>query len=129
MKLSEYKKDSYEFSKSTSDLVRQFAFAGIAIIWIFKFEKPDTHLIPNELFLPLLYLVITLTCDFLQYLLPTLILTIFFRYHENKNAGNTDVDIKASGWLSFPGWLFFIAKIVALSIAYSYIVGYLISKI
>ena len=48
MKFEEYKKDSYEFSKSTSDLVRQFAFAGIAIIWIFKYQKPIDHLIPVD---------------------------------------------------------------------------------
>jgi len=32
-------------------LVRKFAFAGIAIIWIFKIELPNAPLIPHELIL------------------------------------------------------------------------------
>ncbi|MBK9479124.1 MAG: hypothetical protein IPN99_09865, partial [Bacteroidetes bacterium] len=110
MKLEEYKNDSYEFSKQTSVLVRQFAFAGIAIIWIFKYDKPTEHLIPIELFKPLLYFVSTLVFDLLQYLIPTIIFTIFFRYHEKENKGKTGIDIKASGWLSAPGWVCFVLK-------------------
>jgi len=129
MKLEEYKKDSYEFSKATSDLVRQFAFAGIAIIWIFKLDKPEKHLIPQELFRPLLFLVVTLAFDLLQYLFPTIIWSIFFRYHEKKNNGHVEKDVKASTWLSFPGWACFIIKILTLVIAYVFIIKYLISKI
>jgi hypothetical protein len=77
MKLEEYKKDSYEFSKSTSDLVRQFSFAGIAIIWIFKIDKPIDHLIPSPLFKPLLFLVFTLSLDLFQYLIPSIIWALF----------------------------------------------------
>jgi predicted membrane protein len=129
MKLDEYKKDSYEFSKLTSDLVRQFAFAGIAIIWIFKFDKVEQHLIPQELIRPLLFFVATLAFDLFQYLIPTIIWTIFFRYYEKKNKGKTDVNIKASGWLSSPGWVCFILKTITLAIGYFYVVSFLISKI
>jgi hypothetical protein len=129
MKLEEYKKDSYEFSKLTSDLVRQFAFAGIAIIWIFKFDKIEHHLIPPELIIPLLFFVATLAFDLFQFLIPTIIWTIFFRYNEKKNKGVPDVNIKASGWLSFPGWFFFSLKIITLTIGYFKIVLFLISKI
>ena len=129
MKLEEYKKDSYEFSKLTSDLVRQFAFAGIAIIWIFKFDKIEQHLIPPALIKPLLFFVATLAFDLFQYLVPTIIWTIFFRYYEKKNKGKTEVDIKASGWLSSPGWFCFILKIITLAIGYIYIVSFIISKI
>jgi len=129
MKLEKYKEESYEFSKLSSDLVRQFAFAGIAIIWIFKFDKPAEHLIPSELFCPLLFFVATLVFDLLQYLIPTIIFSIFFRYYEKKHKGKTDVDIKASGWLSVPGWICFVLKSVCLSIGFYYIIIFLISKI
>jgi len=35
MKLKEYKADFYELSGKASEINRQIAFAGIAIIWIF----------------------------------------------------------------------------------------------
>ncbi len=128
MKLEEYKKDSYEFSKSTSDLVRQFAFAGIAIIWIFKIEKPVDHLIPAKLFKPLLFLIFTLCFDLLQYLIPSIIWWIFYSYHERKGrSGN--YEIKADGRLSLPGWICYLGKIIMLVIAYILITKYITQKI
>jgi hypothetical protein len=128
MKLEEYKKDSYEFTKSASDLVRQFAFAGIGIIWIFKYEKPIDHLIPVELFKPLLFLIITLALDLLQYLLPSIIWTIFYKYHEKKGRNN-DYELKANKWYSRPGWLFYYGKIITLSVAYILITNFILNKI
>ncbi len=129
MKLEEYKKDSYEFSSLASNLIRQFAFAGIAIIWIFKFDKPTDHLIPTELVVPLIYIVISLVFDLLQYLIPALIWSLFFIYHEKKNGGKTDVDVKASGWYSVPGWICFGAKTILLVIGYLKILSFLINKL
>ncbi len=128
MKLEEYKKDSYEFSKLASDLVRQFAFAGIAIIWIFKYEKPIEHLIPVELFKPLLFLIITLALDLLQYLIPSIIWTIFYKYHENKGR-KSDYELKANKLLSIPGWVFYFGKIIILSLAYIQIIKFILQKI
>lgn len=129
MALDDYKKDSYEFSNLTSNLVRQFSFAGIAIVWLFKFEKVEQHLIPSELIKPLLFFVFTLAFDLLQYLIPTIIWTLFFLYHEKKNGGNTNINIKASRYLSLPGWICFTTKIISLTIGYIYSISYLISKI
>lgn len=128
MKLEEYKKDSYEFSRSASDLVRQFTFAGIAIIWIFKYEKPIDHLIPIQLFRPLLFLIITLCLDFFQYLIPAIIWTLFYRYHEKKRT-NPNSDIKAPSGFSTPGWICFLGKIITLIISYAYITNYIVQKI
>ena len=114
MKLSKYKDDYYEFSGLTSKLVTQFSFAGIAIIWIFKVDQPIQHLIPNELIIPLLCFVITLSLSLLQYLVPTIIWAIFFHYFENKFNGNTEREINAPSWFSIPGWIFFILKIISL---------------
>lgn len=128
MKLEEYKKDSYEFSKSTSDLVRQFAFAGIAIIWIFKYQKPVDHLIPVELFKPLLFLIITLAFDLLQYFVPSIIWTFFYKYHERQGRKN-DYELKANKWLSRPGWLLYYGKIIMLIISYAFITKFIFQKI
>jgi hypothetical protein len=129
MKLERYKEDSYEFSKLTSNIVRQFAFAGIAIIWIFKYDKPVEHLIPQELLYPLLYFVATLSFELFQYLIPTIIWSIFFHYNEWKFKGDTDKDIKASDWFSIPGWLFFTLKNISVIIGYYLLIKYLVCKI
>lgn len=125
MKLEKYRDDSYEFSKQTSELIRQFAFAGIAIIWIFKIDKPGLHLIPQELIYPLLMLVIALIFDLCQYLIPTIIWTIYYRIMERRHHQNTEVDMKASGWWSVPGWICFSFKTLTLINGYYFIIKYL----
>jgi len=42
MNLQDYRDDFYTYSGKASDISRQLAFAGIAIIWIFKKEVPAT---------------------------------------------------------------------------------------
>lgn len=51
MKISDYKSVYEGFSSKLSDLNRQIAFAGIAIIWIFKKTNGETTLINSELIL------------------------------------------------------------------------------
>lgn len=128
MQLKEYKKEAYELSGIASNLIRQFAFAAIAIIWIFKFDKPEQNLLPPELIRPLIFIVVTLVLDLLQYLIPAIIYTIFFLYHERKNKGKTDVEIKASFYYTIPNIVCFIFKIIGLGCGYFYILQFLMSK-
>ena len=73
MKLKDAR-DYYAFaSGKTSDLVRQLAFAGIAVIWIFKSDSPGGVIkLPGELLWPLGLIVIGLVADFLQYVAATI---------------------------------------------------------
>jgi len=128
MKLEGYKQDSKDYSQTASELVRQFAFAGIAIIWLFKFDKPEPHLIPKELIFPLLCFIITLACDLLQNLIPSIIWSLFYRYHEKKKT-DPSLDIKANVGLTYPGWIFYFAKIIVLIVAYIGVIRFLIHKI
>lgn len=41
-----------EASDKSSEINRQLAFAGIAIIWVFKTDSGGRQIVPNELFLP-----------------------------------------------------------------------------
>jgi len=52
MKLSEYKKVSDANTAKTSDITRQLALAGVAIIWIFRVEKNGQFQIENFLIYP-----------------------------------------------------------------------------
>ncbi len=129
MQLKEYKNDSYEFTEKTSNIARQLSLAGIAIIWIFKITKFDKPLIPEELIMPLSLFISSLFFDFIQYLVSSLIWFFFFTFHEYKNGGNTEADIKSSEWLSLPGWVFFILKIIFLIYGYILLFNYLLFKI
>lgn len=129
MKLEQYKKDAYEFQALTSGLVRQLAFAGIALIWIFKIDKPKDHLLPNECYWPLLLFVLVLVFDFLQYFIPSIIWMNFFRYHEKKNKGNVDIDLKAKEIYSVPGYFFYWGKVILLFFGYMLIIKFLICKL
>ena len=129
MKLEQYKKDAYEFQGLASNLVRQLAFAGIGLIWIFKIDKPKDHLLPNECYWPLLLFVVTLAFDFFQYFIPSIIWMKFFRNHEKKNHGKVDFEIKAKEIYSFPGYFFYYGKIFFLIIGYIFIVKYITCKI
>lgn len=126
MKLSEYKKDSYEFSKLTSERVKEYSFAGIAVIWIFKLTNSSEHLIPEQLYIPLFFLILTLGFDFFQVFVPSIIWSLFFFYHEQKNS---DKEIKAKRFYTYPGWIFYIFKIITLLIAYIFLLKYILKFI
>lgn len=129
MKLEQYKKEAHEFQGLASGLVRQLALAGIALIWIFKIDKPIEHLLPNECYWPLLLFILALSFDFLQYFVPSIIWIIFFRHHEKKNNGNVEIELKANEIYSYPGYFFYILKVLLLFLGYILIVKYLLYKL
>lgn len=126
MKLCEYKKDYQWFSGKTSDVVRQLAFAGIAIIWIFKQDGKPLPAIPRELLWPTIFLALSLAADLLQYVSATIIWGSFHCYHEKKNSG--DRDIKASTKLNWPTNILFYTKIFFVVFAYALMILYIFER-
>jgi hypothetical protein len=106
MKLKDYKNDYYEFSGKLSDNTRKLAFAGIAIVWIFKQEKEGTFILPDMLKLAVLMFVITLSFDLLQYI--------------------EDSELTASRYFNWPANFFFWSKVIALVIGYVFILKFLL---
>jgi hypothetical protein len=126
MKLSKVLEDSYGFSAKSSDISRQLSFAGIAIIWIFRKALNGQPSIPNEFHLPLLCFVTALTLDILQYVIATIIWTIFHRYHEkNLMNPNDDPDVTAPPFANWLNWGLFFGKITLVFIAYANLISYL----
>lgn len=80
--LEKYLDDYREYSELLSSSNRQLAFAGIAIIWIFRNGNGITPLIPNQLLLPLMFFALSLFFEILQYLSGTVIWKSFFSYNE-----------------------------------------------
>jgi hypothetical protein len=132
--LKEWLCDFYDATTKISELVRNFGFAAIGIIWIFKNDDLSKNIIPGELVIPLKFIVICLSIDLLQYIWKALNIYISYRIYEYKydkgSITDNDIsDVKFHWYIELFTWLFFIAKIVCLVIAYCHIYQFLISKI
>lgn len=127
MKLKDYIKYYTSASGSVSTVIRQLGLAGIAVIWVFKIESNGQQAIPPELVKSGAFIVAGLALDFLQILSKTFVWGIFVRYHEVQRTPNTQ-DIDAPRFINWPNNLFFILKIIAMGVAYFYLVRFLFQK-
>ena len=116
-KLKDVKEDFYAFTSKTSDITRQLALAGIAIIWIFKISTvAKVQLLPSTV--PVLkLLVLCLLFDFCHAFIPSFTYGILNNYFK-KNGQTDESDVEYSLWLTLPEWIFFIVKIFFLIWAY-----------
>lgn len=122
MKLSEYRKTYYEFSGKVSDVARHLAFAGIALIWIFKVGTKDSPRVPTELLPPSAFFVASLALDLLQYIAATCVWGVFQWSEERKLENVTDnPELDAPSWFKWPQFIFFVLKLVAVVIAYYFL--------
>ena len=124
MKLKDARDNYYFYSGKTSDLVRQLGLAGIAVIWIFKYEVQGVPKIPEALSLPLLLIVLGLAFDLLQYAVATSIWGIFQRHKEVRGIAE-DADLIAPKEFNWPGIVFFVLKFVSIIAAYGYLLRHL----
>ncbi len=130
--LNNYLEDYGYYTGKASEISRSLAFAGIAIIWIFR--NPEGNLFNYQLLLPLILLIITLGLDLAQYFLGSIFWGVFYerKYYEWKKGtiSNTDVqDIKAPNSLSLPLVFVFLVKIIFLIWAYIQLFFFIYYKI
>jgi hypothetical protein len=128
MKLSEYKNDLYTFTGTLSDINRQIAFAGIALIWIFKKTNGGESVINSELVFPAILLASSLGVDMLQYIYQSIAWAIFHRKHE-KIKTEDDPELLASPYMNYPSWFLFSIKVILVIIAYIWIIDFLVDKL
>jgi len=124
MKLKDARDNYYFYSGKTSDLVRQLGLAGIAVIWIFKYEVQGVPKIPEALAFPLVLIVLGLAFDLLQYAVATSIWGIFQRRKELSGIAE-DSDFLAPKQFNWPGIVFFFLKTVSIITAYGYLLRHL----
>lgn len=130
--LSDFLEDTKEFSSKASDVSRQLAFAGIAVVWIYKNPDSSPTIVKPELVLPLLLWVISLGLDLIQYFFASLSWYIFFhikQYLFNNNKLKKTDDITAPYWLDFVITGFFIVKIAVNIWAYIELILFFIPKL
>jgi len=129
MKLSGYLEAYKEFSGKASDVARQLAFVGVAIIWIFKVEGPQGLMLPKQLLFPSILLVSGLAADLLQYMVATFIWDRFHRYHEKKLKEEGDApELVAPRCLILPILIFFWLKLFLVIFAYVFLFIYIWGK-
>ena len=124
MKLSNCREHYYSHSEKASDVQRQLAFAGIAIIWIFHIGEEFDQKIPNQLTISAVLLSSALAFDLFHYLSASIMWGIYGRYKELR-VTNKDDDFMAPRWMNWPGNTFFMLKIIFVIIAYFFLLKYL----
>ena len=118
MKLKDARENYYTLSASASQVNRQLAFAGIAIIWLFRVQGENEKIVfDGGLILPLFFIVTALACDFLQYVYGSAAWGVFHRIKEKKNRCE-DGEIDAPCWINWPTILLFWMKILSTAVAY-----------
>lgn len=129
MKICDMRSGYYEKSEKVSELSRQFAFAGIAIIWVLKVGN-DSGGIPfsTELVIPLYSFVIVLVLDLLQYLYQTAAWGILNHFYWRKYRDD-DVNIKVSEIINWPAILFFWGKVTVIVFGYFHLLQFIHSKL
>ena len=123
MKVKDYKKEYQWFSAKLSDNTRKLAFAGIAIVWIFKQEENGTFGLPHMLKLAMLMFAITLSFDLLQYIYQASLWGIFHRYYEKKFG--EDHELTAPKYFNWPALIFSWFKVATLLFGYVFMVKFL----
>jgi hypothetical protein len=128
MKLSGIRDNYYFHSGKVSDIIRQMALAGVALIWVFKSDVQGQAKIPNDLVPAAVLIFIGITLDFLQYVAGTLIWGIRARILENKGKQDDDI-IPLPDWINYPALVFFWTKILTTVAAYLIFICFLWTKL
>lgn len=130
--IDKYKEDYYYYTGKASEINRSLALGGIAVIWIFKTTVIGNPIIPVPLITPLIWLVVALGLDLMQYIIGGLIWYAFYKYQESRVKAaiiTPDSDIKAPGILPGIIHVFYWTKLISTLIAYCYLLSFLYSKI
>jgi hypothetical protein len=124
----------YTHSGSASAVGRQLAFAGLALVWIFKATVAGADRVPPDLLPAATLLALTLGFDLLQYALAALLWGVFQRKKElefiaiAKRGQKPPEEFKAPRWINWPALAFFSVKLVSLVIGYGVLLRALVAR-
>lgn len=109
-------------SGKASDLVRQLAFAGLALVWLFKTDKSGGVKLPANLLWPAGLIILALVLDLVQYTYASAAWGTFNRMVEKHY--RDDQEFGAPTWINWPTLICFWAKIAAVIAAYCLLLSY-----
>ena len=128
MKLSEIRKTYEDLTGKLSDINRQLCFTGFGIIWIFNKTSNELS-VPQELYIPAIWLIIALFIDVIQYVYSSIAWAVYYTKKRKNNANDNEVDVDENTKINYPTWCLFILKIIAMCIGFFKIGCFLVSKI
>jgi hypothetical protein len=128
MNLKDARDNYYFYSGKTSDIIRQLALAGIALIWLYKVDQGGQEKIPVELHDPVILIVLTLTLDLLQYAIATAIWGVYQRRKENSGT-TAGIDFVAPPSINYPTIFLFWSKVVCVLSAYVILLQHIYTRI
>jgi len=124
MLLKEARENYYFHTGKVSDIVRQFALGGIAIIWLFHAKNGEAVMVPHALLVPAALLISGLAFDLLQYACGSACWGIFQWRKERLDVSEQE-DIAVPNAINWPAVVFFWLKIAATIAAYYLLLAYL----
>ncbi len=117
MKRSSVDDEDKFYSGKTSDVVRQLALLGYAIIWVFKLDTSSGPAVPREFQLPALFLALSLLLDFVQYVSGAIGWTWY-----NKSLYKAQIEAEANvtppGRVYYAAYTAFFGKILFVTLGY-----------
>ena len=124
MSLKTFREAYYTASETVSKCTRNLAFAGIAVVWIFRAGEGVASKVPSSLIWPLLLFALALVLDLSQYFWQAAAWSIFCRMKE-KEGVEEEADISAPRWINWPALVLFWAKAPAVIAGYILVVIFL----
>jgi hypothetical protein len=118
MKLKSIEEYFQKRSDKASDISRQLAFAGLAIIWIF--HKNNKPIVPTEFVIPTLIFISSLFLDLIHYLSASIYLGTRYRNLEKQNKKD-DEDVDVSLIFNKIMWIIWGLKILLILVGYIYL--------
>lgn len=128
MKLSEIRKTYEDLTGKLSDINRQLCFTGFGIIWIFNKTSNELS-VPQDLYVPAVWLILALFIDVLQYVYSSIAWAIYYTRKRKNDKNDDKIEVNENTIINYPTWFLFILKIIAMCIGFFQIGCFLISKI
>jgi hypothetical protein len=116
------------YNKSVNEITRQIAYAGIAIIWVFRVTASNQIHVPKGLFIAGFFIGLALFLDYLQYIVGSMIYERFGTRMEKK-IKTDDEEFQEPEELLRPMDALFYAKIVAVLAGYIFIMKFLVDNL
>jgi len=123
--LSKYLDTFYEYSSKASDVTRSAAFAGVALVWVFRLDTRPVAMLPRDLLPAALLFALAIGFDVLQYVAGTITWFLFHWHHEHKVGRKSDPELDHPFVLTLPMYTLFGLKVIAVGWGYGLVVRYL----
>lgn len=125
MDLEDLRRDHDEFTGKASDVARQLAFAGIALVWIFRSGEGREASLPAALLFPTVLLVSALAADLLQYFLGSVVLGFYVAARERQLGPLSKKQFENPAWLPWTADILWFVKCGLVIAAYLAIFFYI----